>query len=606
MRRSSVLIALPALLLAASCGDGEADEATPNPEPFVEIVREAVLTEDAYYLEGEAGVTDLRVDGANLVFTAEAAPAGLEPGVVVLGAADGGYVRRVVAVELVDGVVTVQTEIASPADFFEDLAVRFRPELVAAQALTAEGVGASGRAISTSVGLSWSGEQTCFQGGVEVGDAQLPSVDFSLDVAPIFELDIVDGDFVSSVGLKGSASAAIELDGTLQGSLRCVLEIEETLNSYPFTVPIPTPVAIILVPMTLDVGPHSFGEISISGEADFSMSAHAGGELVLALDHGWGGDFSVRDDGTTYEVGLDLDVAEGAYDVSVSYGAGVKFELLVLGTVGPTLELALANDHSVSESQVTCMRSESVETSLIVEAGVEAELPLVPGCPDASATVSESWTLATEGPDETPLPACTPVSGLVAKLSERFECADLDPYMQGFMTTRIEYPQSGRVEESSTSAWFAVEPPACFGANQYQLAPTFGDGTFTMRWHKELNDWVEDWTVVATLAPDEQSLARVQMDYTGTLHYENPQHITAQLVVKNLPLRTDNERVVAFEGRLADGLEIETMRYRRTEQRYVTTPTGPELFTDTLEVIDACNEGFANAKFGLDVRLAGR
>lgn len=605
MHRARHSIVLSSLLLAAGCGDG-GDQAEPDPEPFVEIVREAVLTEEAYYLEGEAGVADLRVDGARLIFSAEAVPEGLVPGAVVLGGADGGYVRRVLSAEWVDGVVTVETEIASPGDFFEDLAIRFRPELVQAQALTADGYATSRRGVSTTVGVSWSPGKTCLAGGVELSPDELPDIDYRIHVAPIFDVDKVDGEFVVSVGLSGSASADIEVTGQLQGNMTCTIALpDDALMEFPVTVPVPTPLGVpVPLKMKLKVGPHAFGEISVTANADVSVQAHAEGALELALDYTWGGRLEARDTGANASVSLDYDLGDDGYQLSMARGGGLTFALELYETVGLTLQVSQTVRSAVAASPVTCKTSSSEEVTLDVSLGVDAKLPFVDNGPEAYATISESWPLHAEPVEEGTIPGCTPGTGVLAKIAERLECARINPYMQGLRHRRKVFPKEGRTEESDEMGWFAFETPNCFGES-YMLAPTITGNTFTLRWHKVLNGWTRDWTLAGTLAPDEQSLSRLQLDYTGTLDDEtHPQEETAQLVLSNVALEVDNDRFVAFEGTFDAGMSIETMSFRNYSETWTHTPhDGLELWFYQEDTMDTCNEDFATTKFELELRL---
>lgn len=604
MRRSTCLFALSTLGLAAGCSDDGGDGGATNPEPFVEIIREAVLTEEAYFLEGVDGVQDLRVDGARLIFTAAAAPEGLVPGAVVLGAADGGYVRRVLSVEAADGVVTVQTEIASPGDFFEDIAIRFRPELVQAQALTAEGYAIDRRAVSTSVGLSWSPKNRCVSGGVELPPDRLPDMDFDLHVSPIFEVDKVDGEVVVSVGLEGSVSADVQMSGPVQGSLRCSIDSEDvSLAKFPVTTLVPTPIGPVPLRLVFKAGPTAFGEISLSANADVSVRAQAQGSLQLAVDYEWGGDAEARDTGATADASLEYDLGDTVYALSMATGGGLKFEVELYGTVSVAAQAAQTTRRTAAASPVTCTVSRGAETTLDVSLGVDAKLPLVVNSPKASASVSESWPLQTEGPVEDPIPGCTPSTGVLAKVAQRLECAKINPYMQGLQRRHVVYASDGRTEDSEETTWFAIETPNCFGES-YMLEPSIGANTFTLRWHKVLNDWTRDWTLVGTLAPDEQSLTEVRLDYAAMLDSEtHPQTITAQLVLSNVALDVDNDRMVAFEGTFGSGMGIETMSYRSVAETWTTSPTGLELYFTEERTISECNEDFATTKFELDLRL---
>ncbi|MCB9625586.1 MAG: hypothetical protein H6723_19890 [Sandaracinus sp.] len=336
--RLIVLVALATTGLA--CKSDPPATPPPTDETILEVLRPPVLTEAAVLPEQDARLIDVDVLEGSLVFTYDGPNARVpEVGAVVAGVRDGGYLRRVLAVDArSDRQFALTTEHAYLVDLFEDVHFRARFEPARGSWVETGVVGARSDALGGTFNLI-DDLPISEQCGIAPGQ----NLEVKLELTPTFDAEIdvfrrtqrrmrveVGGDVKVSVEAKSGAGIGIN----------CEFEIPaDRLPSREFT-------NVFFVGFVPVIVTHEIGA-EVKFTAGASVSA---GEVTGTAEGGFG--FRV---GVDYQQGVgwspigtanrfgsaNLELTEQATaTVTAGFEPGIAYTLKVYDAAGPEISLS--------------------------------------------------------------------------------------------------------------------------------------------------------------------------------------------------------------------------------------------------------------------------
>jgi len=351
------LLFLPLFLWSCVAADGPygPGDVDPNDDPFgddggdVKIYENVLLgDEDPCLID-----VDFAEDREVLTFTFVCEPdgRGFEPGIIVVGSANGGYLRRITSTEISGQTLTAWTEEASLAEVIEEGG--FSQDIQ---------FGDDARNLIDLSGTSlWSGEV-----GPASVSASLPRAAFDIDPALVIDGHWADGEMQSfdfDLGLDLDADFALSLSST--NGLRYSKSMSLWTHNYPFAFAIgPVPV-VGVVEMALKIGfrADAPGHMTVTTGATGELSIHNRKEWRNS--QGWS----------------DNDVSEGEWeidppDLEISTKAKVRayarFDTTVklYGVVGPRFRTELG-------AQVTAKpKCEGIEYDVEADVGGSGAITL--------------------------------------------------------------------------------------------------------------------------------------------------------------------------------------------------------------------------------------
>jgi len=417
------------LLLASmttGCGDDTTSPPADEPPPpkgevilsgddfEVEVLRDIQLTEQARIPETDAFLTsvdDIEVEADSVTFHYTQAPAiALEPGHVIAGAAEHGYLRWVRGVsEPEENVIVVETEPATITDLILD--GHFKVHTLPHATSWEEGAvvpylasGAEAKLQLFTPELFPALKCSIGGGGSVTLEPQLditPDLDFELDVT--VDLLPISGKLnyaLVAASLDVETGVAIETQSTLGGS--CALDLVSLMEKYAgielarelptIQFALPTPLGPLPVIITEELGPTGSIELGISTTTDKSVttaSVHLGARVGAEYAGGeWNGIWE-----PTVEGGIDYDepVAVGTTTVSAQAAMGMEIKGFLYDTAGPKAGAELFLKGQVAADAELCSWDATLTDGLNAVVGVEAQVPVF----DITlASYTQTFTLA--------------------------------------------------------------------------------------------------------------------------------------------------------------------------------------------------------------------
>ena len=410
------------------------------------LLSDPIVREEGLLLEEHSAVRDVRVDGSRITYRV-AGENPVEEGTVVGGAAGGGYIRLVEAVEIDGDRVTLTTSEAGLNDLFEelDLAIAYRPRRQARRAVgtrsgswgrRSEALSASGECHDiTPCEASGSADERELRGrssarssNCEFGAEGDVEVDASLEVN--FDADFrlrVRRKFDFYLETRGTADAEVTING--QGSLEgsCNADFaEELFPNAPWTL---LRFTVAGIPGRLYAYPILDGSIEASAQGTFQVgfTAHAHDNRTV----GWKSAEWTNENDTDFEF-TPIAEAEASADVQgnlrVGVGLGVTIgaDLFIVAAKG-TLETrawAEAMPHFQIQAEgdlvagsLDCPASFALDAAVKLEAYGAAELGLLwwrwtpedtwgPWEVWSDRVIEEEWNWCDSAPECTPTMSC--------------------------------------------------------------------------------------------------------------------------------------------------------------------------------------------------------
>lgn len=380
----ATVAALCALLLGiASCASGLSVIRTDTGE--VEVIRPVILTTSARLPESDPSFLGVEVTEDHLLFSYSHPPATpIEPGQVLGGAGDGGYVRRVLEVGRAgDGRIDVKTEPAYLTDLIADGA--FRVDIEPDADDWEETPGAARSAIKASRELlpDTFGESLTCGGGAKVS-LQLqphlaPAVHLHTDIDIRPTSGWVFGELQSArITLEGEIEVGWEQTISEPMSLECTLDLVKLWEAKGAPLPslsfvIQVPVGPILIPVKHTIRP-------IAKLRDrIVATTYTKDRWSLRLGLSMGGRYENGAWEPVFEPRRSWDIdteTGGELDIGVSFTSGVALESRVLGLVGPTFGLEYTIGGEVVAGGGACHWTLEDAIRLTAALDLEARLPL--------------------------------------------------------------------------------------------------------------------------------------------------------------------------------------------------------------------------------------
>lgn len=311
----------------------------PGDETILEVLRPPVLTEAAVLPERDASLIDVEVLQGSLVFTYDRPNATVPSvGAVVAGVEDGGYLRRVTAVESVTDVrFRLTTEPAQLVDLFEDVHFRARFEPARGSWVETGTIGARTDALGGTFNLIDDlpiSEQCGIAPGqnLEVKVELTPRFDAEIDVFRRTQRRVrveVGGDVKVSVEAKSGAGIGINCEFEVPASR---LPSREFANVF-FVGFVPVVIThTIQTEVKLEVGASvSAGEVTGTAEGGFGFRVG----VLYEQGSGW------SPIGTANKFGsANLELTEQATaTVTAKFEPGVSYTLKIYDAAGPQIAL---------------------------------------------------------------------------------------------------------------------------------------------------------------------------------------------------------------------------------------------------------------------------
>jgi len=344
------------VLAFASCS-----EDTPEPPELpptsardsasVDILREITLHDDVRIPEDDPALTDVTVDPDRIVFRYEGDPTiALEPGFVVVGVLDRGYMRRLTTVDTApDGSVVAATEHATLLDVIAD--GHFRITASTTGMMTVGDV-VDGGVGATHAPLNADGRVELVSDALDAFECESelersiwfePALGYNRELT--FEVDIswfrltgfrfiVDQtlDATFSTGARAELNAECNLDIVELIEALSGLDLSIELTNYVQLGPIPVLLTHTFRPI-LEVG----GAVNVTGEARLDASANLG--VRAGLEY-------TADDGVSYvfepitEASAELSTEAIARMSAGLTRGGLSYQFKLYDAIGPTLELS--------------------------------------------------------------------------------------------------------------------------------------------------------------------------------------------------------------------------------------------------------------------------
>jgi hypothetical protein len=408
-------ITVGSLVFLLSCSSGM--KSPPLPDE-IEVIRDITLTENARIPENDPAYTGVEIFDTRLVYSYSSAPTiELEPGHVVVGGAEMGYLRHVRSVgAFQNGQLEVTTEDAYITDLIADGAFRIRTHPEASAWMEWDGI-VSGRqsALETKLSVFSSGTDwglTC-GGGISADITPIFDIDLDLEIEMDLRrdtLDLLPHVHSALFAISGQIDVGIQLKSAVALSESCTLNVIELLrnrlgNPNAFKLRLPTiQGAIGVIPIRVTHSIEPVFEIEGTLQADvgpLEMTATVGFGLRSGIEKIDNGDWQlIWEPSRRGSVDLMAPDSIGRISASAQAAAGLQYSAFLWGLVGPSFALRKTTTGAVSLNPDTCEWRATVNAGSDFVTGVHIQIPVVEteiASIMTTATLSDAQIASTEG-----------------------------------------------------------------------------------------------------------------------------------------------------------------------------------------------------------------